>query len=92
MQVGGDIGGGGETLHNTGRGAPVSDGLADVRLGNTSLGLTNKPKWVEYDRQVRDGRIRADLSPSCLAPGPALTSWEASNLLNQGPQTRNHHV
>ena len=51
MMVSGDSGGGGSTLHNTG--VPLSDGTAEVRLGSTSPGLTNKPKWVEYDRQVR---------------------------------------
>lgn len=50
MMVSGDYGGGGSTLHNAE--APLADGTAEVRLSNTTPGLTNKPKWVEFDRQV----------------------------------------
>ena len=47
----GDIGGGGEPLQLSG---PGYDARADVKVGGIhSLPLTNKPKWVEYDRQVR---------------------------------------
>ena len=69
MMVSGDSGGGGSTLHISG--VPLSDGTAEVRLGSTSPGLTNKPKWVEFDRQVRSVGQGCLLQRAGRAPPPS---------------------
>ena len=81
VQVAGDSGGGGEPLHVSGA-SPVPDAKASLTLSSSTLPLGQKPKWVEYDRQVgtrwgllvpgRPGCSRVHSKHTQAAPGSCI--------------------